>query len=395
MSNRILVVDDDSNILRMISFALEGDGFDVITADNGTTALQKVKEEHPELVILDVMMPDMSGIEVCEQLRKDSPTADLPIILLSAKAQVKDRIAGLKVGADEYLAKPVDLDELTVHVRKLLSRVQRYEKQAAGPEPAIQAPILPIKFRRLIAVLSPGGGNGGSTVAVNLAVLAAKENKGDVALLDLALQSGDLASLLDLKPAYNMADLARNLKRMDERMLESVFLKHSSGLFLLAAPPRIADTSAITPDSIARTLALTHERFTDVFVDLGNTVRDEQLLVLRDADLILLVLRLDFTCLRNARRVLEFLTELGIQKQRFHLVINRYGRPKEVPWAMAEKALLKETGLLKTAIHYLREDGRTINQANNNGVPVVLESPRSKIAKEIIKLAAVLAKTPA
>jgi pilus assembly protein CpaE len=121
--------------------------------------------------------------------------------------------------------------------------------------------------------------------------------------------------------------------------------------------------------------------FPYVIVDLDHNFHAEQVDVLQQADIIMLVLRLDFASLRNTRRSIEHLERLGIDRQKLKLVVNRYGQPKEVPYAKAEEAL----GL--KIFHYVPDDPRSVNRANNSGVPVVLESPSAKVAKSVVKLA--------
>ena len=103
MSARILVVDDEPSLLRLIAYVLETEGYETITASSGMEALDQVQTGQPDLVILDVMLPDISGIDVCQQLRDKPETALLPIIMLSARTQVPDKIRGLQAGADEYV----------------------------------------------------------------------------------------------------------------------------------------------------------------------------------------------------------------------------------------------------------------------------------------------------
>ena len=122
MSGKILIVDDDPNALRLIGYSLQVEGYETVTAENGSEALMAVEREHPSLIILDVMMPDMSGLEVCRRLRSNPRTAHLPILMLSAKGKVEDRVTGLKAGGDDYVSKPVDPTELVARVEALTLR---------------------------------------------------------------------------------------------------------------------------------------------------------------------------------------------------------------------------------------------------------------------------------
>ena len=112
MKAKILIVDDEPYLVRLMEYALKAEGHEIITAGTGTDAIKKAETEKPDLLILDVMLPDLNGIEVAQYLRAKPEFVHLPIIMLSALAQVTDKIEGLKAGADEYLTKPVDLREM-------------------------------------------------------------------------------------------------------------------------------------------------------------------------------------------------------------------------------------------------------------------------------------------
>lgn len=119
---RVLVIDDDPTALRLVGYVFHRADFEVHVAANGVDGLSKVDNVQPDVVILDVMMPDMSGLEVCERLRSQPSTAQLPIIMLSARGQVEDKISGFKAGADDYVPKPVEPEELVARARALLQR---------------------------------------------------------------------------------------------------------------------------------------------------------------------------------------------------------------------------------------------------------------------------------
>lgn len=121
---KILIADDDTEIQELLNFTLENEGYQVITADNGEEAVHKAIKEKPDLIILDVMMPKMTGYEACEAIRENPSTSLIPIILLTSLSQTKDRITGIKLGADQYLTKPFEPIELTARVESLLKRVK-------------------------------------------------------------------------------------------------------------------------------------------------------------------------------------------------------------------------------------------------------------------------------
>lgn len=120
MSQSILVVDDEPMARTLLRLMLVRAGFEVIEAENGYDALTKIEAKAPDVVILDVMMPEMDGFTVCEKLRANAQTAHLPIIMLSAKTDQQSIKRGKDAGADEYLTKPISHDELTRHVHRIL-----------------------------------------------------------------------------------------------------------------------------------------------------------------------------------------------------------------------------------------------------------------------------------
>ena len=122
ISKKILIVEDDPSFSRAINHMIGKEGYEVITAYNGMTGLRMAKEEKPDLLILDVMLPGLDGFEICSRLRGETQTAKLPIIMLSAKGQDTDKTTGLKVGANEYLTKPVDRAVLLEKLTSLLPK---------------------------------------------------------------------------------------------------------------------------------------------------------------------------------------------------------------------------------------------------------------------------------
>jgi two-component system phosphate regulon response regulator PhoB len=122
MTGRILVVDDEPDLLELVRFNLTQAGFSVDTAASGREALSKLKRGAPDLLVLDLMLPDISGNDVCRQVRGDPSLADLPILMLTAKGEEVDRVVGFEIGADDYVPKPFSPRELTLRVRAVLRR---------------------------------------------------------------------------------------------------------------------------------------------------------------------------------------------------------------------------------------------------------------------------------
>ena len=121
---KILVVDDEPDAVELVAFNLKNAGFDVVTAGDGKEALSKARSANPDLIVLDLMLPEMDGLDVCKNLRKDAETANIPIVMLTAKTGEVDRVLGLELGADDYVTKPFSTRELILRVKNLLRRLQ-------------------------------------------------------------------------------------------------------------------------------------------------------------------------------------------------------------------------------------------------------------------------------
>ncbi len=146
----ILVADDEANIRELVTLYLEKEGFGVITASDGRAAVNSAREFQPDLIVLDLMMPELSGYEVCRELRRDS---DVPILMLTARGDDVDRIVGLELGADDYLGKPFHPRELTARVKAILRRSGSATPRDTG---SVVVGPLSIDWRRHVVTLDGG-----------------------------------------------------------------------------------------------------------------------------------------------------------------------------------------------------------------------------------------------
>lgn len=125
MNNKILIVEDEKDIRDLIIYSLEGKGYQTISTDDGEKAIKMLKENKPDLVILDWMLPSVSGLEICRSIRRDIKTKNIPIIMLTAKITEEDKVLGLDSGADDYITKPFSTAELSSRVKAILRRIER------------------------------------------------------------------------------------------------------------------------------------------------------------------------------------------------------------------------------------------------------------------------------
>jgi DNA-binding response OmpR family regulator len=209
MPEKILIVDDDAETLRLIGMMLERQGFIVASLNNGKQAVEIAQIEQPDLIVLDVMMPEVDGYEVTRLIRNEPSMMDIPILMFTAKSQVNDKVIGYEAGVDDYLTKPVHPAELVAHIRALLSRVR--------VRPAAVVPVVQKGF--VLGIVSPRGGMGSSTLSINLAAILAKNTRNDVVAAELKPGQGTWTTDLNLS---NEAGLAALLKLQPKEITPEV-----------------------------------------------------------------------------------------------------------------------------------------------------------------------------
>ncbi len=321
----------------------------------------------PELVVF-VLPPNRTlGLDV---LRETCQTVHgARVLVVGPAADAKLILATLRQGADEYLDEAMLISELNAAMIRLKAK-------RASPAELAQS-------GKIIAVLGPSGGCGSSTLAVSISTVLA-DQCGTCGLVDLRLSAGDMASMLDLKPQHTIADLSDRLDRVDQGMFDQFFVQHESGVHLLAAPYEYAQVSRITDKVVRRALTMARVRFPYVVVELDNAFSSEQIEAIWQADEILLILRLDYTSIRNTRRAMDNLHELGIESDRVRLLANNYRQRKQLRVGQAEKALGAPIQ------YFVPHDPARVNGAINRGVPIVLHRPAARVSKSIVEVAASL-----
>jgi pilus assembly protein CpaE len=235
-----LVADDDVRTLRLVGLVLEREGHEIIVAQTGERALEKARAEDPDLVVLDVAMPGVDGYEVTRMLRASPDTADLPILLFTAKSDVQDKVTGFEAGADDYVTKPI-------HPAELLSRVEALLLRSSRAHPKEEAPPA-----NVIGFLGSKGGVGTTTLAVNTAVALTQGKVSDQQIVLAELRSGMAAAALQLGLSRHGAIrniLDQPIGKIDTGLVEAQLDQHSTGLLVLTGESEPVGVAArIRPD---------------------------------------------------------------------------------------------------------------------------------------------------
>ena len=375
MQEKILIVDDDVDTLRLVGLMLQRQEYQIVAANHGNQALRIAKNERPDLILLDIMMPDLDGYEVTRRLRDDPSTRDIPIILFTAKSQAEDRASGLKAGADDFLTKPIQPNLLFARVKEILDR-----KVAAVPS-------APQPRGQLTGVLAVKGGLGISTMATNLGVsLCTKTNQevivaefrpgeGSMAL-DLGLPAGEgLNNLLELEPSSIAAE-----------SVEAALVRHSSGIRLLLSSYQPRDTQyrsmANEMSAIARCLP---ELASFVLLDLGPGIYPATEKVLESCNRLVLALDLSPHSITRTRVMIKELTAKGFSSDRLHAVlINRSRMDGPLTLNQAQEQLNHR---IEAALPPAPE---LAYQAAQQNQPLLIQEPDSPIAQQLARLADLL-----
>ncbi len=241
MADKILIIDDDLDTLKLVGLMLQKQGYEISAASNGALGLAKALEERPDLILLDVMMPDMDGYEVTRRLRRNPVTSAIPILMFTAKTQLDDKVTGFEAGADDYLTKPTHPTELQAHVRALLARSPKREGGAAASASAKEQKGF------VIGVLAARGGTGVSTVALNLAAAIYSRTQASVVLAEFTPGVGSIGLDLGVPNQKGLSELLQlNPTQITRDRVQSALAAHSSGLKLLLASENPRDVGLIS-----------------------------------------------------------------------------------------------------------------------------------------------------
>ena len=322
------------------------------------------------LILSDVIMPEMNGIELVRKLKTNPATAQIPILLLTATAEMKDKIAGLQAGADEYLLKTVSPTELELRIQALLSR-----KIGKGG-------TLSQSVSRTIAVFSLRGGVGTTTIAVNLSIALPRDTGGQVILWDMALLTGHCALMLDLKARNTITSLSDwDEDSVEDKVVANMLIKHESGIKLLPAPSKPSEAELITTKSVDLIWPYLQGNSSYIVVDAGNHFTDPVLAILERADTILLVLSPELASVKSAIDAIRIFEEMGFAREKVVPVVNHifpahYMLMNKISQVLGNRDLLE--------IPY---DSPAVIQAINLGKPIVMTSPNSEMSQAFVELA--------
>jgi pilus assembly protein CpaE len=340
---------------------LEARGYRVTVAANGLDALKAIETEGlPDLVLTDIGMPVMDGLALIKRLREDHRTARTPIVIVSEQKSQQDALAGYSQGADDYLAKPVDMAILVAKIETILRQMRPDIQLITAPPPALRGSV--------IVFVHGKGGVGTTTLAVNVATARTGDGASTL-LIDLNLQFGNAAMFLDLHPRYTVADLARlgTASVTDEQFAEFL-TDHQSGLQILAAPLSPEEGALVGVGVVQQAIDLARNHRHAVVIDLPSTLDEATLAAIDTADVVCVVTAPHLAALRATTDLLATLSRIGKSKEQTIVACDRI-RPKGIEDAACAK-------FLKRKIDFVVPYAEEADAAADLGVPyVMLEKP--------------------
>ena len=370
---RILIVDDEPQVRKLLDTFLTRSGYTVVTAADGLEALQILHDDVPDLVITDVTMPNMNGLELTRRLRTSHKTARIPILMLSALKQEQDVLAGYAQGADDYVGKPIELTILKAKIEMLMRRVTTAHAPAATV------------LGKVVALLHGKGGVGATTLAVNAAMALIERSPDRVSLLDLNLTFSNSHLMLDIRSVTPLTRLAELHGELDADAFEPFMSQHPSGLRVVVANNVPEETEFVSLPAVQLAIDRLRKRSAFVLVDLPPNFSEHTLAALDSASLVCLVTSGRLASMKATRDCLEVLSRISYPTERVKLILNNL-TPRGLEASFVSNFFRREPDLV-IAYSELYDD------AADNGRPIVTHLPASSAAGDMRRLATWIEKT--
>lgn len=362
---RILVIDDEPMNHQLVAKALASLDCQITYAEDGATGIARAHTMKPDLIITDVMMPDINGYEVTHQLRREAEFNSTPIMVLTAQAGLQDKLKAFEMGADDYLSKPFEPAELAARVSALIRRAEMM------PSTLKQDPT---QAAQTIAVHSLRGGTGCSTIAVNLGI-SLSSLWGRTILLDLTMTAGQVALMLNKNLRRTWADISRlKAGEVDTDSLNSIIDVHECGLSFIAAPTFPDEGETLNGEALTFIISLLKSQYQYIVADLPHDFSDASLSALDAADTILLVGTPDMASIRASAAALDAYKKLSYPAEKIKPLLNA-----TFPHSSLSKAKI-EAAMGMDFVAFFPHVPDLVVEAINLGRPLVLDKPNESIS---------------
>ncbi|HEX2947180.1 MAG TPA: response regulator [Clostridia bacterium] len=375
---KLVIVDDSletrNNIKQLLSFEKR---IEVIgEAENGEEAIFIARESRPDIILMDINMPVIDGIRATEEISLSVPEAT--VIIMSVQGETEYVRKAMNAGARDFLCKPFNSDELSGTI------INTYEMESKRREKAPVPKYQEVLRSRVITVFSTKGGVGKTTIASNLAVSIARSTKKKVALVDLDLQFGDVAIMLNVSVKNTISDLVKEFAQLDKNLMEEYLVTHFSGVKVLPAPLKPEYAEYITANHVEKIINTLRESYNYIIIDTSASFHESVLTSLDMSDRILLISTLDLPTIKNIKAGIDVMETLHYPADKISIVLNKASEQYGIKYKDFENTLRRQIW------SYVPEDSQTVVTSANKGFPFVMTRTETKVAKAIMDICKML-----
>lgn len=375
---RVLLIDDEPFYYKLLNRPMKDAGHEFDYSKTGKEGLAKISATKPEVIIVDLRLPDLSGHDILERLRRDSEFSNIPVIVITAKNELGDKLKAFELGADDYLIKPFQPEELVARMR-ILARRGRAMKIVSQMEKSDE------KLSTIIAVHSLRGGLGTTSISVNLALALNQIWAKETILVDAVFSAGQVAMMLNTKPRYSWEDFSDiELKNIDEELIGNFASKHPTGLSFIAAPKSPIAVDTFGDDFWKVVLSKLARQYEFIIIDTAHDFTDITIQMLNFANNLVLVVAPDMSSLRAAMSALDIYNKLGFPPEKIKLLLNSNSSIVGIRQAQIEKVLGRPVDFV---IPYEPDE---VIRAVNFGEPFFLRNPALPISTKLEDMAYIL-----
>jgi len=359
---KVLLIDDEPFYNKLLSRPMRDAGHEFLYSRNGKDGLAKVSAEVPDVIIVDLLLPDIQGFDILTRLRRDSEFNHIPIIVITAKKELGDKLKAFELGADDYLVKPFQPEELVARMR-ILARRGRAMQIVSQMEKDDES------LTTIVAVHSLRGGVGTTSVATNLALAFNQLWSKSTLIIDAVLSAGQVAMMLNSKPRFTWEDFTEvETESIDDDLIRDIVSEHPSGLSFIAAPqnPIALDTFGdefwrLVMDKLAKQYAF-------IVIDTAHDFADITIQMLNSASTLILMLAPEMSSLRASMSALGIYDKLGFPSENVKLLLNSNSSIAGIRQSQIEKVLERP---IDYVIPYEPEE---VIRAVNFGEPFLLKN---------------------
>jgi pilus assembly protein CpaE len=364
---KVLFIDDEPIYYRMIQPVFKEQGLELRYAKNGMEGLAEVPLFLPDVIITDVRLPDISGYEIAERMRRDPRFSRIPIIFVTGQSDLKDKLKAFELGADDYLVKPFQPEELVARLGILIRRNEALKAVTQLESNYKQTSTI-------VAVHSLRGGVGCSSMAVNLALTFQQLWLKPTLLVDGVLVAGQISLMLNSSPRVTWADFAGvKAEHIDEEVVQKLVQNHHTGLQFIASPSTPAAPDAFSDDFWPAIIDRLNELNDFIVIDTAHDFNNMTINLLDAASHIILVISPEMASLRSAVCALDIYDRLGFSSERIFILVNQVFDQNAIKQSQIEKVIRRPVDMM---IPYVANE---FLRGINFGEPFVTKNPDSPI----------------